>query len=152
MVDPYQVVLGAVAVTVMVLVPVVCVLCFDLVAGRWNETLTAWRERRAGRREHRQAIKALRHQHGIPLEQVIADLRRLRVAVRDDAGRSAAHQIGNRLAYDRLLAQACEMLEVHHELIGEYGGMERDIERLRVEAALERVGVRITDRRFGQAA
>nr|WP_294691744.1 hypothetical protein [uncultured Friedmanniella sp.] len=152
MVDPYQVVLGAVAVTVMVLVPVVCVLCFDVVAGRWDETLALWRERRAVRREHRQAVKALRHQHGIPLEQVVADLRRLRAVVRDDAGRSAAHQIGNRLAYDRLLAQACEMLEVHHDLDGEYGGMEREIERLRVEAELERVGVRVTDRRFGQAA
>ena len=152
MVDPYQVVLGAVAVTVMVLVPVLCVLCFDLVAGRWDQTRTSWRERRAVRRAHRQAIKALRHQHGIPLEQVVADLRRLRVVVRDDAGRSAAHQIGNRLAYDRLLAQACDMLEVHHDLDGEYGGMEREIERLRVEAELERVGVRVTDRRFGQAA
>ena len=152
MVDPYQVVLGAVAVTVMVLVPVVCVLCFDLVAGRWDQTLAGLRERRSARREHRKAVKALRHQHGIPLEQVVADLRRLRMVVRDDAGRSAAHQMGNRLAYDRLLSQACEMLEVHHELAGEYGGMERDIERLRVEAELERVGVRITDRRFGQAA
>ncbi|SDT38326.1 hypothetical protein SAMN04488543_4070 [Friedmanniella luteola] len=152
MVDSYQMVLGAVAVTVMVLVPILCVLCYDLLAGRWDESVAAWRERRAVRREHRRAVKALREQQGLPLEQVIADLRRLRVVVGDDAGRSAAHQMGNRLAYDRLLAQTCDMLEVHHDLGTECLGMEREIERLRVEAELERVGVRVTDRRFGQAA
>ncbi len=152
MVDSYQMVLGAVAVTVMVLVPILCVLCYDLLAGRWDESVAAWRERRALRRQHRQAVKALREQQGVPLEQVVADLRRLRRAVGQDAGRSAAHQLGNRLAYDRLLAQACDMLEVHHDLGNECIGMERDIERLRVEAELERVGVRVTDRRFGQAA
>jgi hypothetical protein len=152
MVDPYQMVLGAVAVTVMVLVPIACVLCYDLLAGRWDESLGAWRERRAMGREHREAVRALRDQQGLPLEQVIADLRRLRVVVGEDAGRSAAHQMGNRLAYDRLLAQTCEMLEVHHDLAGECVSMDRDIERLRVEAELERVGVRVTDRRFGQAA
>lgn len=152
MVDSYQMVLGAVAVTVMVLVPILCVLCYDLLAGRWDESVAAWRERRAVRRSHRQALKALREQQGLPLEQVVADLRRLRVVVGEDASRSAAHQMGNRMAYDRLLAQTCDMLEVHHDLREECMGMERDIERLRVEAELERVGVRVTDRRFGQAA
>ena len=152
MADPYQVVLGAVAVTVMVLVPILCVLCYDLIAGRWDASMAAWRERRALRRSHRQALKALREQQGMPLEQVIADLRRLRAVVGEDAGRSAAHQMGNRLAYDRLLSQACDMLEIHHDLAGDSAGMERDIERIRVEAELERVGVRVTDRRFGQAA
>ena len=152
MVDSYQMVLGAVAVTVMVLVPILCVLCYDLLAGRWDESVAAWRERRALRRQHRQAVKALREQQGIPLEQVVADLRRLRVVVGEDASRSAAHQMGNRMAYDRLLAQTCDMLEVHHDLGHECIGMEREIERLRVEAELERVGVRVTDRRFGQAA
>lgn len=152
MADPYQMVLGAVAVTVMVLVPIGCVLCYDLLAGRWDDSLKAWRERRAVRRHHREGVKALRQQQGLPLEQLVADLRRLRVVVGDDASRSAAHQIGNRLAYDRLLGQTCDMLEVHHDLTGECVGMERDIERIRVEAELERVGVRVTDRRFGQAA
>ena len=73
-------------------------------------------------------------------------------AVGEDSHRSAAQQMGNRLAYDRLLAQACDMLEIHHDLAGEAHGMERDIERFRVEAELERAGVRVTDRRFGQAA
>ena len=152
MADSYQMVLGAVAVTVMVLVPILCVLCYDFLAGRWDESLSAWRERRALAREHRRAVRALRNQQGRPLEQVVSDLRRLRKVVGEDAGRSAAHQIGNRLAYDRLLAQTCDMLEVHHDLSSECAGLERDIERLRVEAELERVGVRVTDRRFGQAA
>ncbi len=152
MVDAYQLVLGAVAVTVMVLVPILCVLGYDVLVGRWDESVSSWRERRAVRREHREALRALRNQQGLPLEQLIADLRRLRVVVGEDSRRSAAHQMGNRLAYDRLLAQTCDMLEVHHDLGTECIGMEREIERLRVEAELERLGVRVTDRRFGQAA
>jgi hypothetical protein len=152
MVDTYQAVLGAVAVAVMVLVPIVCVLSYDFLAGRWDDSLKAWREERQVKREHRRAVKALREQQGLPLEQVVDDLRRLRAVVGEDSRRSAAHQIGNRLAYDRLLSQACDMLEIHHELAGESAGMERDIERFRVEAELERAGVRVTGRRFGQAA
>ena len=152
MVDTYQVVLGAIAVSVMVLVPIGCVLVWDLLAGRWDESIRRWREKRAEGAEHRRAVRALANQQGVPLEQLAADLRRLRSLLGQDAHRSAAHQMGNRLAYDRLLAQTCDMLEVHHELTGECVGLERDIERLRVEAELERVGVRVTDRRFGQAA
>jgi hypothetical protein len=152
MVDTYQAVLGAVAVAIMVLVPIVCVLAYDFLAGRWDESITAWREERQMKRVHRRDVKALRRQQGLPLEQVVADLRRLRQVVGQDSHRSAAHQMGNRLAYDRLLAQACDMLEIHHDLAVESAGMERDIERIRVEAELERVGVRVTDRRFGQAA
>ena len=152
MVDTYQAVLGAVAVAVMVLVPIVCVVSYDVLAGRWDASMKAWREERRLKREHRRAVQALRHQQGLPLEQVVDDLRRLRAAVGEDSHRSAAQQMGNRLAYDRLLAQACDMLEIHHDLAGEAHGMERDIERFRVEAELERAGVRVTDRRFGQAA
>ena len=72
--------------------------------------------------------------------------------VRGDAHRSAAHQMGNRLAYDRVLMQACEMLDIEHELAGESIGFERDIERIRIEAELERAGIIVSDRRFGQAA
>jgi len=152
MMDKYQMVLGAVAVAIMVLVPILCVIGYDMVAGRWDESFKSLRERREAARERKRGLRALRHQQGLPLEQVVADLRRLRLVVGQDAARSAAHQMGNRLAYDRLLAQACQMLEIEHELHHESVGMERDIERVRVEAELERVGVRISDRRFGQAA
>ena len=152
MADTYQVILGAIAVAIMVLVPIVCVVSYDFLAGRWDESIKAWREERQLKRVHRRDVKALSHQQGLPLERVVADLRRLRLVVAQDAHRSAAHQIGNRLAYDRVLMQACEMLDIEHELAGDSIGFERDIERIRVEAELERAGIIVSDRRFGQAA
>lgn len=152
MVDTYQVVLGAIAVAIMVLVPIVTVLFYDLLAGRWDDSLRRWRDERVAAAEHRRGVRALRRQAGVPIEQLAADLRRLRTVLRGDAHRSAAHQMGNRLAYDRLLIEACAMLEISHELGENSAGMERDIERVRIEAELERAGVAVTDRRYGQAA
>ena len=152
MVDTYQVVLGGLAVVIMVLVPIGCVLLWDLLAGRWDESITRLRERQITAAEHRRTLRALRRMHGVPLERLAADLRRLREVVRADEHRSAAQQLGNRLAYDQILIQACLMLEIEHELSQETTGMERDIERFRVEAELERAGVTVTDRDFGQAA
>ena len=152
MVDANQVVLGGIAVSIMVLVPIGCVLVWDLIAGRWDESIRNWREKRAANAEHRKGIKALKAQQGVPLEQLAADLRRLRALLGQDEHRSAAHQMGNRLAYDRLMIQICEMLDIEHELGGNSIGVERDIERFRVEAELERAGVVLSDRRYGQAA
>jgi hypothetical protein len=152
MVDTYQVVLGALAVVIMVLVPIGCVLLWDLLAGRWDESISRLRQRQLNAAEHRRTLRALRRMHGVPLERLAADLRRLREVVRADAHRSAAQQLGNRLAYDQVLMQACSMLEIEHELSEETTGFERDIERLRVEAELERAGVDVTNRGFGQAA
>jgi ABC-type phosphate transport system auxiliary subunit len=151
-VDLYQVILGGIAVAVMVFVPILTVLCYDLLVGRWDDTLRRWRERRSSAAAHRQAVRELRHQQGVPIEQLAADLRRLRAILGTDAHRSAAHQMGNRLAYDKLLMQVCEMLEIEHDLESESIGFERDIERIRVEAELERAGLILSDRRFGQAA
>jgi hypothetical protein len=152
MVDTYQVVLGGIAVSIMVLVPICCVLVWDLLAGRWDESIRNWRENRVSKAEHRKGVRALKAQQGVPLEQLAADLRRLRALLGQDEHRSAAHQIGNRLAYDRLMMQICEMLDIEHELGGNSIGVERDIERFRVEAELERAGVVLNDRRYGQAA
>ena len=151
-VDLYQVILGGIAVAVMVFVPILSVLFYDLLVGRWDDTFSRWRERRSSAAAHRQAVRELRHQQGVPIEQLAADLRRLRAILGTDAHRSAAHQMGNRLAYDKLLMQVCEMLEIEHDLEGESIGFERDIERIRVEAELERAGLILRDRRFGQAA
>jgi len=151
-VDVYQVVLGGIAVSIMVLVPIGCVLVWDLVAGRWDSRIKRWRERRAAEAEHRKGVRALKAQRGVPLEQLAADLRRLRALLGQDEHRSAAHQIGNRLAYDRLMIQICQMLDIEHELGGNSIGVERDIERFRVEAELGRAGVALSDRRYGQAA
>ncbi|HZA72621.1 MAG TPA: hypothetical protein VE476_06875 [Propionibacteriaceae bacterium] len=152
MVDMGQVLLGGIAVSIMVLVPIGCVLVWDLIAGRWDESIRRWKDKRAEDAEHRRAVRALRTQQGIPLEQLAADLRRLRALLGQDEHRSAAHQMGNRMAYDRLMMQICEMLGIEHELGGESIGVERDIERFRVEAELERAGVVLSDRRYGQAA
>ncbi|MGI3782489.1 MAG: hypothetical protein ACRYG2_17140 [Janthinobacterium lividum] len=152
MVDTYQMVLGALAVIIMVLVPIGCVLLWDLLAGRWDASISHFRERQIMAAEHRRTVRALRSIQGAPLERLAADLRRLREVVRADAHRSAAQQLGNRLAYDQVLMQACSMLEIEHDLREETTGIERDIERLRVEAELERAGVTVTDRDFGQAA
>ena len=148
----YQVILGGIAVALMVLVPILSVLFYDLLVGRWDEGIGRWRERRSSAAAHRRAVRELRHQQGVPLEQLAADLRRLRGILSTDAHRSAAHQMGNRLAYDKLLMQVCEMLEIEHDLEADSIGFERDIERIRVEAELERAGLILSDRRYGQAA
>ena len=151
-VDLYQVILGGIAVAIMVLIPILSVVIYDLLVGRWDDGFRRWRDRRSSAAAHRQAVRELRHQQGVPIEQLAADLRRLRAILGTDAHRSAAHQMGNRLAYDKLLMQVCEMLEIEHDLASESIGFERDIERIRVEAELERAGLILTDRRFGQAA
>jgi hypothetical protein len=152
MADAYQVVLGMVAVSIIVLVPIGFVVAYDALAGRWDEQIRRLRGRFSDRVEHRRNVRALRQQQGAPLERLATDLRRLRVAVTTDEHRSAAHQLGNRLAYDRILMQICAMLDIEHMLDTEVSGIERDIERFRVEAELERAGVVLSDRRYGQAA
>jgi hypothetical protein len=152
MADAYQVVLGMIAVSIIVLVPIGFVVAYDALAGRWDEQLQNVRTWLGDDAERRQNLRALRRQQGAPLERLVTDLRRLRLAVSTDEHRSAAHQLGNRLAYDRVLIQICAMLDIEHDLDTELSGMDRDIERFRVEADLERAGVTLTDRRYGQAA
>jgi hypothetical protein len=65
----------------------------------------------------------------------------MRRTVATDQQRSATHQLADRVAYDQLLLQACEMLHIHHDLGKRTAGPERDIERIRVEAELERAGM-----------
>lgn len=152
MADAYQVVLGMVAVAIIVLVPIGFVVAYDALAGRWDAKVVAVKTWFAAGARRRRDLRALRRQQGAPLERLVCDLRRLRLAVSTDEHRSAAHQLGNRLAYDRVLVQVCAMLDIEHDLDTEVAGMEREIERIRVEADLERAGVTLTDRRYGQAA
>jgi hypothetical protein len=151
MVDVYQVVLGKIALHIIILVPVGVVLLYGLLAGRWDAAISNWRGSRRQKAERRRNLRAMRRQQGVPLEQVAANLRRLRGVLTVDAHRSV-HQISNRAAYDQVLIQASEMLQIEHDLAKRSAGMERDIERLRVEAELERAGVVLSDRRYGQAA
>jgi hypothetical protein len=120
---------------ILVGVPLMANAIHDLLSGRWDEHL--------GRRPPSgpaDAGAAAPHLRGRPIEQLAADLRRLRVAVATDQRRSATHQLATRVAYDQLLMQACQMLNVPHELGKNTAGPQRDIERIRVEADQERAG------------
>ncbi|MFD4191313.1 MULTISPECIES: hypothetical protein [Amycolatopsis] len=79
---------------------------------------------------------------GLPIERLAADLRRVHRCLTDLAPdapmlrRRATHQ-----AYDALLVQACAALGLPHWLDELPEGVERDIERLRVEESLRRAGL-----------
>jgi hypothetical protein len=131
--DKKEVRLAILASAILVAVPLIAEALHDLLSGRRDEyrvpSDTATVEEPAP------------HPAGRPIEQLAADLRRLRVAAATDQQRSATHQLANRLAYDQLLMQACAMLGIPHDLGRATAGPDRDIERIRVEAALERAGL-----------
>ena len=52
-------------------------------------------------------------------------------------------RIATRDAYDELLRQACAAVEVRHDLDSLPEGIERNMERLRVEEALRTAGLTI---------
>lgn len=58
-----------------------------------------------------------------------------------EPGASAIKKIGARQAYDALLVQACTALGVEHRLYLLPEGMDREIERLRVEECLRHHGL-----------
>ncbi|MBB3083332.1 hypothetical protein [Geodermatophilus sabuli] len=81
-----------------------------------------------------------------PLELVAADLRRLaRQLARVPAGAPMARRRGLQAAYDDVLLEAAELLEVPHTLTGTPPGLARDAERLRVQAALAAAGLVVQD-------
>jgi hypothetical protein len=84
----------------------------------------------------------------LPVEQIAADLRRLAASVRDlPRGTSRARQRGVLMAYDDVLVAATRALDVPHALDTLPPGFDRDIERARVEGALEAAGLRFSPRR-----
>jgi hypothetical protein len=118
----------------------------ELTNGRVDQPL----ERRL---EHRANLRALKNQCGVPIERLGYDLRRLRVLVRGSEHCSATQQLALLQAYDQVLVETCVMLEVENDLDRPTAGMERDIERLRVEATLEACGIVLSDpHRRGQNA
>lgn len=132
-VDKKEVRLTILASAILVGVPLIAGAIADLLANRRR-----WEERRPSDPDDGDVAPHLR---GRPIEQLAADLRRLRTAAATDQQRSATHQLANRVAYDQLLMQACEMVSVSHDLDKKTTGPERDIERIRVEAELERAGI-----------
>jgi hypothetical protein len=79
-----------------------------------------------------------------PIERIAADLRRVRRALACfEPEDSAVKKIAARQAYDALLVQACAALEVEHRLGLLPQGVDREIERFRVEECLRRRGLSV---------
>ena len=74
-----------------------------------------------------------------PIEQVGADVRRLREAFGHEGMRFAKWE-GTRRAYDGVLTEAADSLELPHDLAVLPPGVDRDFERVRVERLLEDAG------------
>jgi hypothetical protein len=78
-----------------------------------------------------------------PVEQIAADLRRLSAAVRNiPHGTPYARRRGLFLAYDDTLVAGCRALGLAQRLSELPLGMDRELERLRVENSLESAGLR----------
>jgi hypothetical protein len=81
-----------------------------------------------------------------PVQAVAADLRRLaRELAAVPAGAPYIRWQALQTAYDRVLTEAAELLEVPHTLRDLPMGTPRDIERLRVVCALESAGLVVQD-------
>jgi hypothetical protein len=158
MVEPIQVWLGVLTLLILVGVPLLIMVGYHTAVEKIDDTIRDIRSHRSetsiGKHlEHRRKVQALKHQRGIPIERLGADIRRLRQSILHSEHCSATQQLALRQAYDTVLSQTCAMLELSHELDRETGGMEREIERVRVEAVLESRGIVITrPRRHDQNA
>lgn len=106
----------------------------------WTEA--AERLLRAGRRWGllpRERLVTFEH----PLERIAADLRRLSAALGQiERGTPNVRRVALALAYDDTLAAACRALDLPQSLCELPLGLDRELERLRVEAALEAAGLR----------
>lgn len=80
---------------------------------------------------------------GPPIERIAADLRRLGRQRAGLAGRSSLWHSAILRSYDARLHAACRELEIV-EYLAELSGIDRDIERLRVEGALQAAGLVLT--------
>jgi hypothetical protein len=79
---------------------------------------------------------------GLPIERIAADIRRIRPQARHlEPGMPMARRIAIVAAYDEALLDACRALDVSTELDRLTDGFERESERLRTEAELQRAGV-----------
>ena len=81
---------------------------------------------------------------GRPIEQLAADLRRLRTQ-RLDPGRSRIQREGARLAYEDVLRETANALGITHDFPGTHagagGGLREEVEMLRIEQAILDAGL-----------
>ena len=117
MVNVYQVVLGAIAVSTMILVPVGVVFLHGLLAGRWDAAISNWRGSRRQKAERRRNLRAMPRQQGVPLEQVAANLRRLRGVLTVDAHHSAGAPDRQPRGVRPGADPGGEMLQIEHDLV-----------------------------------
>jgi hypothetical protein len=81
---------------------------------------------------------------GMPIERIAADLRRIRPqALTPAMGTPMARRRAIVAAYDEALVDACRALGVATDLARMTDALERESERLRTEAELERAGVEL---------
>lgn len=116
----------------------------DLLRARPRVPGRSWSERRGFVRLDRAMTRATAAEStepaGPPIEQVAADLRRLTRQRLDIANRSPVWHAAVQSAYDQRLVVACRELRVQEHLAG-LSGVDLEIERVRVEGALQRAGM-----------
>jgi hypothetical protein len=84
------------------------------------------------------------HPAGRPIEQIAADIRRIRAQIKQaPPGMPVARMRGWMEAYDDLLLAACQALDLENRLRAVPAGVERDLERERIERLLMRAGLRL---------
>jgi hypothetical protein len=133
-------------------------------ADRWATNCTVedpivLAEKRAARLAHRRSVRGTRRRVRPvrvrrspapaaeapvrrPIQVVAADLRRInRQVALVPSGSTLVRWKALWAAYDGVLAEAAEMLEVPQEIADQPAGIARDVERVRVLAALEAAGL-----------
>lgn len=107
-----------------------------LIVVKVPRVLEAVRERRAARRRAGQPT-------GRPVEALAADLRRLRAELVSRRPTNNVRHTGLLAAYDDVLVAMCGRLEIATPLGELAHGRDRDVERLRAEAAVQDAGIRL---------
>ncbi|HEY5855485.1 MAG TPA: hypothetical protein VIW24_15905 [Aldersonia sp.] len=84
------------------------------------------------------------HATSRPIERLAADLRRVDLALRNlPPGSTMVRRRATEQAYDDLLREACRALDVPDRLDTVPTGLDRELERARVQRALQRAGLAI---------
>lgn len=117
-----------------VLTRIVVAALFDELGG-WRSWRAASRLARRLRRRQADVVPLRR-----PIEDIGADLRRLHASFHREGLRFAKYE-GCRQAYDRVLGEAADMVELPHLMSVLPPGTERDRERERLEMLLEDAGL-----------
>jgi hypothetical protein len=79
-----------------------------------------------------------------PIQALAADLRRVHRLLAEFApGTPMARRLGTRQAYDALLVEACGAVDIEQRLAELPEGVEREVERLRIEDSLRAAGLAI---------